>query len=291
MDDIVGQVPEAEQQLVTWLQAAIRRELASCAAYHASGLMSFAVGSPVVPDDEVWIGTMGVNLNFRVGVATRYPIQAESSARRVTVRMVPNRIGTFINDRVLVEDFFGDSDGDLLFVIAEVPGTPDLVTEEEASALTDVPIELHREIQPTPVEPKEWLEIAQGHKAREATGLVTWQAWVAARIKADLADNPDGVRSAWADVYTNRFSAAIERCMDGRKDGRMFRAEESGILDELPGFNPFPMPGVDVMAIRRNTAPVPTSVSAETLVRQYWSGQLSGTKPVRLEGLEGADAT
>lgn len=271
LDDAVRGEPDAERNLITWLRSAIRDRLVlGAAAYTRVGVMGFAKGDPRVPEGEVWIGTDGLSIQFRTGIAVRYPIAAPTSAKPVVVKTVPGT-GVWINDRTLVVEMQGDSDGDLLMVIAVEPGTP-----EPATLPQEPPVHFGTLCQPQPASPKSRQEIALGHKAREAVGLLTWQAWVRARSQADTMD----VYQAWAEAYS-QYTDAIETAMDGRKTGELVTPDQFGLLPA--SVSHVLLHGVNNMTRSRWRSAIPLHRRPQQLLQEYWSGKWSGLKPTEVE--------
>lgn len=270
LDDAVRGEPNAHQNLVTWLKSAIRSTLVGEAAcYYRPGIMGFAKGDPRIPRGEVWIGTEGVRVLFQTGIAVRYPVASPTSAQPVVVRATEGT-GIWINDRVLVEEMQGDSDGDLLMVIAGQPGLP-----EQVELPKEPPCEFDSLIKPTRAENKSRLEVALGYKAREAVGLLTWQCWFRARANADLGD----VYEAWKEAYS-LYTEAIEACMDGRKEGKLVTARDFALMPDSA--NHVLLHGVNNMVRSRWRSPIPLRIPPDQLLRDYWSGQWSGMKPISI---------
>lgn len=272
LDDIVRGEPDAKLHLITWLRAAIRDRLVGAGAYYRPGVMGFAKGDPRVPEGEVWIGTQNVSLRFRKGVAVRYPVESPHSCKPVVVHAVPGT-GIWINDRTLVEDMEGDSDGDLLMVIATEAGLP-----EQRELPAEPPVDFSTTLTPAEAQPRSRIEIARGHKAREAIGLMTWQVWVRARVLADTIP----VYDAWAESY-DRYTDAMEASMDGRKTGQIVTPDEFGLLDGI-SVPTVVLHGVNNMVRSRWRSPIVLTQPPRELLRQYWSGKYSGIKPIQVEG-------
>lgn len=278
LDDAVCGDPDAKRNLATWLVSAIRDALVlDGSTYYRNGVMGFAKGDPRIPEGEVWIGTDGISLQFRTGVAIRYPIASPTSAKRVVVKACSGT-GIWINDHTLVTEMQGDSDGDLLMVIAEEAGIP-----EWAELPAEPPVDFAQLATPHAPSTKSRLEIALGHKAREAVGLLTWQAWIRARTNADRAHDQHGIYQAWAEAY-EQYTEAIEACMDGRKDGRLVTPDQFHLMpDSVPHVL---FHGTNNMVRSRWRTPIPLERTPQQLLREYWSGQWSGLKPVNVEGGE-----
>jgi len=276
LDDVVRGRPDAERHLRRWLGAAIRREYLRMSAYPTAGVMGFAKGDPRVPPGEVWIGEEGIApIPYRSGVAVRYPVASSSSAQWVRLRRCAGT-GIWINDHTLVHEMQGDSDGDLLFVIWGEPG------EAEPVELPDTPPAdfEHAAIQPEDPKILSWTDQARGHKAREAVGLLTWEAWMLARTLADQAEDPQQLREAWATAY-DRYTDYIEQVMDGRKTGEGFNPYQSTLaIDIGPLTRASAQYGVQLMVAQRWSTPINLLVSPEEILRQYWSGRWCGYRPV-----------
>jgi hypothetical protein len=286
LDDIVAGRPNAELHLKRWLAAAIRRQYLLMSSYPAAGVMGFAKGDPRVPEGEVWIGEQGIApINYKSGVAIRYPIASSTSAQWVRIRRCDGT-GIWINDRALVQGMQGDSDGDLLFVIWGEPGTAEPVELPDTP-----PVDFaHAPIQPSDPKILTWTEQARGHKAREAIGLLTWEAWLLARANADLAEDEEAFRRSWADAY-DRYTQYIEHVMDGRKTGQGFNPYQSTLAAEIgPLTRRSAEYGVQLMVASRWNTPINLLVSPEEILQQYWSGRWTGVRPVQVTEADNTEA-
>jgi len=256
--------PNARRQLEQWLLAAARRSLLAADSMVFPGVMSYALGVPVVPRGEVWIGMRGLNINpLSEGFAIRWPI-ASSNPLEVRIKKV-DAFGIYMNDEDLVIGRQGDSDGDLVFVVW-MSGEP-AERVELGLQLQDI-VDLSASVEiPDSVEQMDPDSLAVGHAARSLVGLATWYAWVDARWGYDEIGE-----QAWRDAY-DRYTPAIEAMMDGRKTGQAVSLEEFGFgrgLPELPTLLNMALPGVRQMVGARSRNPDFT-IPWRKLVRDYWS--------------------
>ena len=251
----------ARLRLEAWLKAAMRRLLQQADSMIFSGVMSYAIGTPLVPKGEVWIGTAGLNCQPKSeGLAIRWPI-ASSHPLQCTIRTVPGRYGIFMNDEDLVVARQGDSDGDLVFVVW-LGGKP--AEKRQLQFALDQIVDLEFPDIPQEIEQMDPQSLANGYSAKSLVGIATWWTWVHARFP--------GTDEAWMEAY-DRYTPAIEAMMDGRKTGERVNLEEFGFGNGLPDLRQLigmAYPGVRYMVATRSIPP-PAKEDWRALVRQYWS--------------------
>lgn len=256
--------PEIVGQIETWLRSAAQRALQEATALAMQGVMSYAIGLPVVPRGEVWVGTSGLGIQLgEEGFAIRWPI-ASSNPLRVKIKARPG-YGVWMNDEDLVIDRQGDSDGDLIFVVSQssvpAPAVDAKLTLEDLIDLSNVP-EIPQEVQQ--MDPQ---HLANGYAAKSLVGIATWWTWVEARWGYDRR----GI-AAWQEAY-DKYTPAIEAMMDGRKSGAQVKLSDFGIGEGLPDLVKLinmALPGVRHMVASRNRPPS-FDKDWRVLVRQYWS--------------------
>lgn len=256
---------QVRSELEAWLTVAARRKLLQADSMMFPGIMSYVIGTPLVPRGEVWIGMRGLDVHpSSEGFAIRWPI-ASANPLRCVIRIVHDRFGVFMNDEDLVIDRQGDSDGDLVFVVwtggspaeaREIRFTADEIAD--LSIVVDVPNEVEQ------LDPQ---SLANGHAARSLVGLATWWAWVDARWGYDHRGE-----DAWREAY-DRYTPAIEAMMDGRKTGQKCDLSEFGFgqgVPELGVLIRMALPGVRHMVAARSRPP-DFRTPWRQLVREYWS--------------------
>ncbi len=252
------------KRIEAWLMAAARRKLLQASVMVMPGVMSYAIGMPIVPQGEVWIGMRGLNVHpASEGFAIRWPI-ASSNPLKCTIKLVRDRYGIFVNDHDLVVGRQGDSDGDLLFVVW-TGGKPAEYVDMELSL--DRIVELSDVEIPDSVEQVDPQSLANGHAAKSLVGIATWWTWVHARYDYDRYGD-----IAWAEAY-DRYTPAIEAMMDGRKTGESVSLSQFGFGKDLPNLVTLinmALPGVRQMVATRSRA-VDFNHNWRRLIRDYWS--------------------
>jgi len=248
-------------RLEAWLKAAMRRLLQQADSMVFSGVMSYAIGTPLVPKGEVWVGTRGLHCHpTEDGICIRWPI-ASSHPLQCTIRTVPGRYGIFMNDEDLVLCRQGDSDGDLVFVVWT--GSKPAEARELHFRLEGI-VDLDFPEIPQEIEQMDPQSLANGYAAKSLVGIATWWTWVHARFP--------GTDEAWREAYDN-YTPAIEAMMDGRKTGETVNLEDFGFGKNLPNLIQLinmAYPGVRYMVATRSRNP-DTSQDWRSLVREYWT--------------------
>ena len=252
---------QTRARIELWLQAAMRKKLQRADSMVFSGVMSYALGTPLVPRGEVWVGTRGLHCQpTEDGICIRWPI-ASSFPLRCKIRVVPERFGIFLNDEDLVVEKQGDSDGDLVFVVW-LGGKP--AEKRQLQFTLDQIVDLEFPDIPQEIEQMDPQSLANGYAAKSLVGIATWWTWVHARYPGD--------DEAWARAY-DMYTPAIEAMMDGRKTGAKVDLEDFGFGKNLPNLIQLinmALPGVRFMVATRSRTP-DFDTDWRQLVRHYWS--------------------